>query len=43
VGRHAVYGRATEDLIGVFSIEKLILLWSNNTKGIVSPNWLPCS
>lgn len=43
VGRHAVYGRATEDLTGVFSIEKLILLWSNNTHGIVRPNWLPCS
>lgn len=43
VGRHAVYGRATEDLTGVFSIEKFIQLWSNSTLGIVSPNWLPCS
>lgn len=43
VGRHAVYGRATEDLTGVFSIEKFIQLWSNSTLGIVRPNWLPCS
>ncbi len=42
-GRHAVYGLATEDLTGVFSIEKFIMLWSNSTIGIVSPNWLPCS
>lgn len=42
-GRHAVYGRATEDLTGVFSIEKFIQLWSNSTLGIVRPNWLPCS
>ena len=43
VGRHAIYGLATEDLTGVFSIEKFILLWSNSTIGIVGPNWLPCS
>jgi hypothetical protein len=42
-GRHAVYGRSTEDLTGVFSIEKFIQLWSNNTLGVVGPNWLPCS
>jgi hypothetical protein len=42
-GRHAVYGLATEDLTGVFSIEKFIMLWSNSTLGFVSPNWLPCS
>jgi len=42
-GRHAVYGLVTEDLTGVFSIQKFIMLWSNSTIGIVSPNWLPCS
>lgn len=42
-GRHAVYSLATEDLTGVFSIEKFILLRSNSTIGIVGPNWLPCS
>jgi hypothetical protein len=43
MGRHAVYSRATEDLTGVFSIEKFIQLWSNSTLGSVSLNWLPCS
>jgi hypothetical protein len=43
MGRHAVYSRATEDLTGVFSIEKLIQLWSNSTLRSVSLDWLPCS
>jgi hypothetical protein len=43
MGRHAVYSRATEDLTGVFNIEKFIQLWSNSTLGSVSLNWLPCS
>ncbi|MEI6103952.1 MAG: hypothetical protein WCP70_08395 [Methanothrix sp.] len=43
MGRHATYSRATEDLTGVFSIEKFIQLWSNSTLGSVSLNWLPCS
>jgi hypothetical protein len=42
-GRHAVYSRATEDLTGVFNIEKFIQLWSNSTLGSVSLNWLPCN
>jgi hypothetical protein len=42
-GRHALYSRATEDLTGVFNIEKFIQLWSNSTLGSVSLNWLPCS
>ena len=42
-GRHAVYSRATEDLTGVFNIEKFIQLWSNSTLGSVSLDWLPCS
>jgi hypothetical protein len=42
-GRHAAYSLATEDLTGVFSIEKFIQLWSNSTIGSVSSNWLPCS
>ena len=43
MGRHATYSRATEDLTGVFNIEKFIQLWSNSTLGSVSLNWLPCS
>ena len=42
-GRHATYSRATEDLTGVFNIEKFIQLWSNSTLGSVSLDWLPCS
>jgi len=42
-GRHAVYSLATEDLTGVFNIEKFIQLWSNSTLRSVSLNWLPCS
>jgi len=43
MGRHATYSRATEDLTGVFKIEKFIQLWSNSTLGSVSLDWLPCS
>ena len=43
MGRHATYSRASEDLTGVFNIEKLIQLWSNSTIGAVSTDWLPCS
>ncbi len=43
MGRHATYSLATEDLTGVFRIEKFIQLWSNSTLGSVSLNWLPCS
>jgi hypothetical protein len=41
-GRHTEYGRSVEDLTGVFSIEKFIQLWDNNTCGAVSVDWLPC-
>jgi hypothetical protein len=40
--RHSIYGQSREDLIGVFNIEKFILLASNSTKGNAS-EWLPCS
>ncbi len=43
MGRHASFSRATEDLTGVFNIEKFLQLWSNSTLGSVRPNWLPCS
>jgi hypothetical protein len=43
MGRHATYTLATEDLTGVFKIEKFIQLWSNSTLGSVSLDWLPCS
>jgi len=42
-GRHDAYGRVTEDLAGVFDIEKFIQLWSNSTLDSVSLDWLPCS
>ncbi len=42
IGRHTAYSLAAEDLIGVFSIEKFIQLWSNSTFGSIGPNWLPC-
>jgi hypothetical protein len=41
-GRHDEYGRSVEDLTGVFSIEKFIQLWGNDTCGTVSVDWLPC-
>ncbi|MDF0592617.1 hypothetical protein P0O24_03355 [Methanotrichaceae archaeon M04Ac] len=41
-GRHDEYGRSVEDLTGVFSIEKFIQLWGNDTCGAVSVDWLPC-
>jgi hypothetical protein len=41
-GRHAEYGRSVEDLTGVFSIEKFIQLWGNDTCGAVQVDWLPC-
>jgi hypothetical protein len=42
-GRHEKYGHFTEDLTGVFNIEKFIQLWSNSTLGSVRLNWLPCT
>ena len=41
-GWHATYSRATEDLTGVFDIEKFIQLWSNSTLGTSGLDWLPC-
>jgi len=43
MGRHATYSRASEDLTGVFNIEKFIQLWSNSTLGSMSTDWLACS
>lgn len=43
MGRHATYSRASEDLTGVFNIEKFIQLWSNSTLGSTGTDWLPCS
>lgn len=42
-GRHQLLGRSVEDLIGVFSIEKFIQLWSGSRPGEISVDWLPCS
>jgi hypothetical protein len=41
-GRHAEWGRSAEDLVGVFNIEKFVLLWSNSTPGEISTDWMPC-
>jgi hypothetical protein len=41
-GHHAVLGRSVEDLVGVFSIQKFIQLWSNSTPGEISIDWMPC-
>jgi hypothetical protein len=41
-GRHEEWGRSVEDLTGVFSIEKFIQLWGNDTCGAVQVDWLPC-
>jgi hypothetical protein len=41
--RHPVYGLSQEELIGVFNIEKFILLASNGTLGKNVSEWLPCS
>jgi hypothetical protein len=41
-GRHDEYGRSVEDLVGVFSVEKFIQLWGNDTCGAVQVDWLPC-
>ena len=41
-GRHDEYGRSVEDLTGVFSIEKFIQIWGNDTCGEVAVDWLPC-
>jgi hypothetical protein len=41
-GRHNENGRSVEDLTGVFSIEKFIQLWGNDTCGAVQVDWLPC-
>lgn len=43
LGRHAFFSGSTEDLTGVFSMEKFIRLWSNSTLGSVGVDWLPCS
>ncbi|VVB70613.1 Uncharacterised protein [uncultured archaeon] len=40
--RHPLIGRSVEDLTGVFSIEKFILLWSDSRPGEISVDWLPC-
>lgn len=41
-GHHAVLGRSIEDLVGVFSIQKFIQLWSNSTPGEIRIDWMPC-
>jgi len=42
-GRHPLISISSEDLTGVFAIEKFLQLWSNSTLGNISLNWLPCA
>jgi hypothetical protein len=42
-GHHSVLGSNAEDLTGVFSINKLIQLWSNVTIRGDRIEWLPCA
>lgn len=42
-GRHEIYGMAQEDLIGVYSMERLIHLRSNQSYGLSRPDWLGCT
>jgi hypothetical protein len=42
-GRHAMLGSDAEDLTGVFSINKLIQLWSNSSTNIAGLDWIPCA
>ena len=41
-GRHNLLGSNAEDLTGVFSINKLIQLWSNSSIAGGNIEWLPC-
>ncbi len=41
-GRHTLLSRNEENLTGVFSIERFIELSTNNTFGLLGPEWLPC-
>lgn len=41
-GRHAELGRSTEDLVGVFSIDKYIQLMKNTTSSNNTVDWMPC-
>jgi hypothetical protein len=41
-GRHAILSRSSDDLTGVFSVEKFLQLWSNSTIEGLGIDWLPC-
>ena len=42
-GRYPIISLNKEDLTGVFSIDKIIQLWSNSSaENSTSLNWLPC-
>jgi hypothetical protein len=42
-GCHDEWSRSIGDLTGVFSIEKFIQLWVNNTCNAIRVDWLPCA
>jgi hypothetical protein len=42
-GRHALLGSGSEDLTGVFSINKLIQLWFNSSINGAGLDWIPCA
>lgn len=41
-GRHPLISISSEDLTGVFAIEKFLQLWSNSSLENISLDWLPC-
>jgi hypothetical protein len=41
--RGQLLGRSIEDLVGVFSIQKFIQLWSDSIPGEISIDWMPCT
>jgi hypothetical protein len=42
-GRHITLGSDVEDLTGVFSINKVIHLWSNSSIDDAGVDWIPCA
>jgi hypothetical protein len=42
-GRHVTLGSNVEDLTGVFSINKMIQIWSNSSIDDAGLDWIPCA
>jgi hypothetical protein len=41
-GRHTIMSLSSDDLTGVFSVEKFLQLWSNSKIEGLGIDWLPC-